>query len=118
MDHLREGIGLRGYGQKNPLYEYQKEGFVLFQQMLSEMKESVARRLFYHDVPPAEEIVKHIEEERRKHAEREQQMQLVHGSDVSGVDEEMNEESDSKLPSGERSRIDVQRKAHRKASKR
>ncbi len=31
MDHLKEGIGLRGYGQKNPLQEYQKEGFDLFE---------------------------------------------------------------------------------------
>lgn len=119
MDHLREGIGLRGYAQKNPLYEYQREGFVLFQQMLEEMKESVTRRLFYHDVPPVEEVVKHIEEERRRHAELEQQMQLVHGSDVSSVDEAPEDASDSsKMPDGEKSRLEAQRKARRKANKR
>ena len=34
MDHLKEGIGLRGYGQKNPLQEYQKEGFDMFEEMV------------------------------------------------------------------------------------
>ena len=116
MDHLREGIGLRGYGQKNPLYEYQREGFILFQQMLLELKENVIRRLCYHDVPPVEEVIKHIEEERRKHEEREKQMQLVHGSDVSPADAE--EESSQKGAGTERERLEAQRKARRKANKR
>ena len=34
MDHLKEGIGLRGYGQRNPLQEYQKEGFEMFEEMI------------------------------------------------------------------------------------
>jgi preprotein translocase subunit SecA len=115
MDHLREGIGLRGYAQKNPLYEYQREGFVLFQNMLAEMKESVIRRLCYHDVPPVEEVIKHIEEERRKHEERQQQMQLTHGGEEESAEAE--EELD-KLPESERARLDAQRKARRKANKR
>ena len=116
MDHLREGIGLRGYGQKNPLYEYQREGFILFQQMLLELKENVIRRLCYHDVPPVEEVIKHIEEERRKHEEREKQMQLVHGSDVSPADAE--DEPSQKGAGTERERLEAQRKARRKANKR
>jgi preprotein translocase subunit SecA len=116
MDHLREGIGLRGYAQKNPLYEYQKEGFVLFQQMLEEMKESVVRRLCYHDVPPVEEVIKHIEEERRRHEERQRQMKLVHGSDVESVGSDDNDES--LTSSSDRSKLEAQRKARRKANKR
>jgi preprotein translocase subunit SecA len=118
MDHLREGIGLRGYAQKNPLYEYQKEGFVLFQQMLQEMKESVIRRLCYHDVPPVEVVIKHIEEERRKHEERERQMKLVHGSDVESVEEGDDTDDSSNRPTDERARLEAQRKARRKANKR
>ena len=34
MDHLRDGIGLRGYGQKDPKQEYKREGFELFRAML------------------------------------------------------------------------------------
>jgi preprotein translocase subunit SecA len=80
MDHLREGIGLRGYAQKNPLYEYQKEGFVLFQQMLEEMKESVVRKLFYYDVPRVEDVIAHFEAERQQHEQRQREMTLTHGT--------------------------------------
>jgi preprotein translocase subunit SecA len=117
MDHLREGIGLRGYAQKNPLHEYQREGWVLFQHMFQELKESVIRRLCYHDVPPVEEVIKHIEEERRKHEERERQMQMVHGSDIAVGDEEEEEDS-AQSPSDERAKLEAQRKARRKANRR
>ncbi|MFW6054513.1 MAG: preprotein translocase subunit SecA [Thermodesulfobacteriota bacterium] len=45
MDHLKEGIGLRGYGQKNPKQEYKKEGFNLFQEMLDLIKEGTLKAL-------------------------------------------------------------------------
>jgi preprotein translocase subunit SecA len=46
MDHLREGIGLRGYGQKDPKLEYKKEGYSLFMGMLDRIREDVLRKLF------------------------------------------------------------------------
>jgi preprotein translocase subunit SecA len=46
MDHLKEGIGLRGYGQKDPLIEYKKEGFNMFQSMLDRIEEDAVRYLF------------------------------------------------------------------------
>ncbi len=46
MDHLKEGIGLRGYGQKNPLTEYKREGFELFQQMMDNIQHDVIEQLF------------------------------------------------------------------------
>jgi preprotein translocase subunit SecA len=46
MDHLKEGIGLRGYGQKDPLIEYKKEGFGMFQSMLDRIEEDAVRYLF------------------------------------------------------------------------
>jgi len=46
MDHLKEGVGLRGYGQKNPLQEYQKEGFEMFEEMVHRIQEDVAQKLF------------------------------------------------------------------------
>lgn len=46
MDHLKEGIGLRGYGQKDPLIEYKKEGFDMFQSMLDRIEEDAVRYLF------------------------------------------------------------------------
>jgi preprotein translocase subunit SecA len=45
MDYLKEGIGLRGYGQKNPKQEYKKEGFELFQELLYLIKENTMRAL-------------------------------------------------------------------------
>ena len=46
MDHLKEGIGLRGYGQKNPLQEYQKEGFEMFEDMIHGVQVDVVQKLF------------------------------------------------------------------------
>ncbi|MCL4557221.1 MAG: preprotein translocase subunit SecA [Deltaproteobacteria bacterium] len=46
MDHLKEGIGLRGYGQRDPLIEYKKEAFDMFQQMLNQIREESITRLY------------------------------------------------------------------------
>jgi preprotein translocase subunit SecA len=46
MDHLRDGIGLRGYGQKDPLIEYKREGFDLFAGMMERIKADTLDRLF------------------------------------------------------------------------
>ncbi|HEX9408993.1 MAG TPA: preprotein translocase subunit SecA [Methylomirabilota bacterium] len=46
MDHLKEGIGLRGYGQRDPLTEYKKEAFDMFQEMMDHLKEVVLEQLF------------------------------------------------------------------------
>ena len=47
LDHLKEGIGLRGYGQKDPLVEYKKESFGLFQDMKARIEEDIVRYLFH-----------------------------------------------------------------------
>jgi len=46
MDHLKEGIGLRGYGQRDPLVEYKKESYDMFQEMLDRVEEDALRYLF------------------------------------------------------------------------
>ena len=43
MDHLRDGIGLRGYGQKDPKQEYKREGFELFSELVYTIKENTMR---------------------------------------------------------------------------
>ena len=55
MDHLKEGIGLRGYAQKDPLKEYQREGFDLFSDLISRIKEESLKRLFLVKVQREEE---------------------------------------------------------------
>ncbi len=47
MDHLKEGIGLRGYGQKDPLVEYKKESFQLFQDMMDRIEDETVRYLYF-----------------------------------------------------------------------
>ena len=53
MDHLKEGIGLRGYGQKDPLVEYKKESFDLFQDMMDRIEDETVRYLFFLQVAAA-----------------------------------------------------------------
>jgi preprotein translocase subunit SecA len=47
LDHLKEGIGLRGYGQRDPLVEYKKESFGLFQDMQGRIEEEIVRTLYW-----------------------------------------------------------------------
>jgi len=46
MDHLKEGIGLRGYGQRDPLVEYKKEAFDIFSEMSGRISTEIVTRLF------------------------------------------------------------------------
>ena len=55
MDHLRDGIGLRGYGQKDPLIEYKREGYDMFAAMMSRIKGDVLDRLFHIQAVKGEE---------------------------------------------------------------
>lgn len=58
MDHLKEGIGLRGYGQRDPLVEYKKEAFDIFADMTSRISNEVLGRLFKIQVQKEETIRK------------------------------------------------------------
>jgi preprotein translocase subunit SecA len=63
MDHLKEGIGLRGYGQKDPLIEYKKESYVMFQDMMDRIEDESARYLFFMqraEAVPAEEAPQNV----------------------------------------------------------
>jgi preprotein translocase SecA subunit len=76
MDHLKEGIGLRGYGQKNPLQEYQKEGFEMFEDMIHRIQEDVVQKLFTVEIA-RETVAQEIEMQQV----RPQRMVLSHGSE-------------------------------------
>ena len=56
MDHLREGIGLRGYGQRDPLQEYKKEGFMMFSELIERIKEATVTNLFRVEIKTEEEL--------------------------------------------------------------
>ncbi|MFH1653122.1 MAG: preprotein translocase subunit SecA [Pseudomonadota bacterium] len=65
MDHLKEGIGLRGYGQKNPLLEYKKEGYMLFKEMMDNFVTETVGKLFRVQVT-SEESIKKVEKSDQK----------------------------------------------------
>ncbi len=70
MDQLKEGIGLRGYGQMDPLKEYQKEGYSMFLSMVESIKENTLKTLFRIRIAPQEQPA--IEAPKKK-------MMLSHG---------------------------------------
>ncbi|GEK47354.1 preprotein translocase subunit SecA [Halomonas pacifica] len=70
MDHLRRGIHLRGYAQKNPKQEYKRESFELFQNLLTNIKSDVTRILSHVQVRRQEEVDE-LERQRREALERE-----------------------------------------------
>jgi preprotein translocase subunit SecA len=77
MDHLKQGIGLRGYGQKNPLIEYKKEGYHLFMRMIEMVKEQTVSTLMRVHVVQEDEVTRLEEEHRRRQA---QELQLNMGA--------------------------------------
>jgi len=65
IDHLKEGIGLRGYGQKDPKQEYKKEAYQLFIDMIARIRQELVEKIFWVQIS-REEDVEHIEREQRK----------------------------------------------------
>src|SRR5690606_5399437 len=85
MDHLRQGINLRSYAQRNPKQEYKKESFYLFQSMLEKVKREVVHLLARVE-PVTREQMEAMEKKRREDRERQQkQMQLRH-EQISALD--------------------------------
>ena len=81
MDYLRQGVGLRGYAQRNPKQEFKKDAFNMFQEMLEGLKREAVGVLLRAQVR-AEEDVEEVEEQRRQEAER---MQLRHATPASAA---------------------------------
>jgi preprotein translocase subunit SecA len=74
MDHLKEGIGLRGYAQQNPLLIYKKEGFEMFQNLIDKIKEETLYFLFRINIVKSDEI-------ERKEQEKNNQLVFSHGNE-------------------------------------
>ncbi len=72
MDHLREGIGLQGYGQKDPLVEYKKGGFKFFSMMMNQITGDVIRKLFAVQLAPSQNELEGGDEEIQDEGENEQ----------------------------------------------
>jgi len=66
MDHLKEGIGLRGYGQRDPLVEYKKESFELFNALMGRIEEDTLRFLFLLQPVDEQKQAEEMERKRRR----------------------------------------------------
>ncbi len=67
MDHLKEGIGLRGYGQKDPVREYQKEGYDMFMEMIGRIKYESVEKLCLVQIRREEEVERIEEKQKRNY---------------------------------------------------
>lgn len=64
LDHLKEGIGLRGWGQKNPLIEYKREAFDMFQEMITSIRYDIIQTIFHPDIGKFDEaVIRHRREQ-------------------------------------------------------
>ena len=95
MDHLRDGIGLRGYGQRDPQKEYKREGFDMYLEMIQSVKSSVVLNMFTVE-RAAEEDLKRLEEQRRQVSEKQQR--LIHALPSGNGSEVPQEQSSGGLP--------------------
>jgi preprotein translocase subunit SecA len=75
MDHLKEGIGLRGYAQQDPLVVYKKEGFEMFMDMIERVKEETVRFLFRVQIARPEEMA-------AKEKAKQDRLVFSHGGEV------------------------------------
>ncbi len=87
MEHLRDGIGLRGYGQKDPKQEYKKEGYDIFVNMMASTSSNVCNKVFSVQVKKETEIERMEREDLERHNRAAQAMQMRHGSEIDGGDE-------------------------------
>jgi len=106
IDQLKEGIGLRGYGQKDPLIEYQKEGYEMFLDTLEDIKRGSVRNLFRFRLAREEK-----EEERRPSPQR---MVLTRGEMPEMTPEMMPQEMATASEAGRGGAIETVRREGRK----
>jgi preprotein translocase subunit SecA len=77
MDHLKEGIGLRGYGQRDPLVEYKRESFDMFESLMDRVEDETLRYLFLMKTPEEQEEM--IRQYQRRKRREQAEMQMVGG---------------------------------------
>ena len=86
MDHLRDGIGLRGYGNRDPKIEYKREGHLLFVSMMREVDHNVSVELFHLQLMSAEEVAREEENRRQALAARQRAAQLQGATNQDSAD--------------------------------
>lgn len=99
MDHLRQGIGLRAYAQKNPKQEYKRESYEMFEGLLNSLKHEVVRVLFR--VEPMTEEQMDVMERERVEALEQQTLELQH-EQVAALGEELSQAAQQAEAAGEK----------------
>jgi preprotein translocase subunit SecA len=97
MDHLRQGIHLRSYAQKNPKQEYKREAFALFEGLLENLKKDVVRVTSHVRIQTPEELAA-IELQRKEELERQLSSAKTIHEDASGRGEELSGEESRQKP--------------------
>jgi len=87
MDQLRTGIGLRGYGQRDPKKEYQKEGFRLFRSLMIDIRSKVLGQLYRLEVKSQDEVAAEEAAYRERIEAQQRQMQMVASSSSNKSDD-------------------------------
>jgi preprotein translocase subunit SecA len=113
MDHLREGIGLRGYGSRDPKIEYKREGHQLFSSMMRDIDFNVCAELFNMQLLSPEEVRK--EQERQRRAMEALQRQARLQGDKSETSDSVGQ--DGQAASGNAGRLVKQRPRYKKQGK-
>jgi preprotein translocase subunit SecA len=86
LDHLKEGIGLRGYGQRDPLIEYKKESFDMFEALRTRMEEETIRYLYlFEPISREEQDAREKEREEARRKAREQNLVYSAGDSASAA---------------------------------
>lgn len=89
MDYLKDGIGLRGMGQRDPLVEYQREGYQMYNAMVESIKEEVVQLLFNIDI---EQVAREAEDESESYDSDESEENLTY---VAPQEDDIEESSDN-----------------------
>ncbi|HEX7359560.1 MAG TPA: preprotein translocase subunit SecA [Bryobacteraceae bacterium] len=115
MDHLKEGIGLRGYGQKDPLIEYKKESFTMFQDMMDRIEDETLKYLYFMRVEVGEMPLPYPESELEEDDEEyESEMDLEPGLGSNGNSAATQALFEAQQREAQQAVLDLTRNIHRK----
>ncbi len=95
MDHLKEGIHLRGYGQRDPKLEYKREGFLLYESMIREIDHNVAEAMFHVEIRSTEAT------EREGERQRARAEAMARAAQLSGAAEESDDVAEPSSGAGD-----------------
>lgn len=83
LDHLRQGINLRAFGQRDPLNEYKAEAFGLFESMLNNLRESVTQTLAFVEINISPDVLAALQQKQQEMAEAQEKLQQARKDSVS-----------------------------------